>query len=58
MNEFDGIIEVLEPHFRKLADQDGIPYREMQLTLDDHKLFADGKFAELEKRFLSHLRGY
>ena len=58
MNEFDSIYPFLEPYFKKLADGDGIPYREMPMTLEHHQLFHDDKFAELEKRFLRHLRGY
>ena len=57
LNNFEKLQEFLEPRWRQIADEEGLPYREMRLTQEDRDLFNADRFVALENRFKRHLRG-
>ncbi len=55
MNEFDYRAALCEPWLVRIAEDMGIPFREMDFTPEIHRLFDEDAFGEIEIRFRKHL---
>ena len=49
--------ELLEPHFRQIANAMGYQYRNMPFTVETRDLFHRGKYMTLENLFRNYLTG-
>ncbi len=55
MNEFDYRAALCEPWLERIAEEMGIPFRQMEFTSEIHRLFDKDAFDEIGVRFRKHL---